>query len=319
MDIISKHYEEGQFLKCAKLLADLSTDSLFEKCLVENNVLVSKFQISFVQEDNLLRKSVSDDFFRLQDKLLALPHEKEYSLLTLCCASNAIYSLLNEQCYEETNGKAVKVGIGAFEKVICIHQIFYYQENNSMDDKFVGLVHQLLQCKKLKSNEISLLLYSCVLICLIKLDLKYVELVKNILEIFEYSLKNEIPSLNHIFLLSPLEMPLQSSGSYCSTICDFSRLFLSMFYCTNSSWSEALAIKSIQNSQLSEIWGIIQMHARLYSTSPSSDEEIEEHSYERNSYLYFAMCLINAAKFALKKKPFIALKYLKYSYMGRLF
>lgn len=314
MDIISKYYEESQYLKCAKLLSDLPTHSLFETCLVENNVLVSKFQISFFQEDDFLRKSVSDDLFQLQAKLLALPHGKEYSLLTLFCASNAIYSLLNDQCNEESSNKAIHIANGAFEKVICNHQIFYYQEKNLIDDKFVGLVHQLLQCKKLRSNEISLLLYSCVLICLLKHELKYVELVKNILEILELNLKNETPSIkqtHHIFLLSPLEISMQSSGNYHSTICDFSRLFLSMFYCTNSSWSEALAIKSPLNAQLSDIWGIIQMYANLHSTSPSSYEEIEENSYEKNNYLYFAMCLIKSAKFALKKKPFIALKYLK--------
>ena len=313
MDIISKHYEEGQYGKCVRILVDLPTHSLFEKCVVENNVFVSKFQISFVQEDILLRKSVSDDLFRFQARLLALPHEKEYSMLTLSCTSNAIYSLLNDEYYEESSVKAVQIANQAFEKVLCNHKIFYYQENHSIFDKFVGLVNQLLQCKKLETDELSLLLYCCVLTCLIKLDLKFVELVKNVLDVLEPSLKNETPNLNyiHIFLLSPLEMSLQSSGSYCSTICDFSRLFLSMFYCTDLLWSEALAIKSAQNSQLSEILGLFKMYASLHLSSPSSDEEIEEHSNERNSYLYFARCLINAAKFALQKKPFIALKYLK--------
>jgi hypothetical protein len=101
-----------------------------------------------------------------------------------------------------------------------------------------------------------------------------------------------------------------------------------MFYCANSSWSEALAIMDVstnldgscaKNSQWSEIWGIFQMYTNLHSTNPSSNEEIEEHCYESNSYLYFARCLINAAKFALKKKPLIALKYLKYCFMVRQF
>ncbi len=312
MDIISKHYEEGQYRKCVTNLADLPTHSLFEKCVVENNVLASKFQISFV-EDDLLIKSVSDDLFRLQAKLLALPHRKEYTFLTLCCTSNAIYSLLNNQCYEENSVKAVQIGNEAFEKVLCNHEIFYYQEQHSIVDKFIGLMHQLLQCKKLKSDELSLLLYCCILTCLIKLDLRFVELVKSVLDILEHSLKNETPNLNsiHIFLLSPLEMSLPSNGSYCSIICDFSRLFLSMFYCTSLSWSEALAVKSAKNSQLSEILETFKMYASLHLDSPSSAETIEEYSNDRNSYLYFARCLINAAKFALQKKPVIALKYLK--------
>jgi hypothetical protein len=310
MDIISKHYEEGHYRKCITILSDLPTHSLFEKCVVENNVLVSKFQTSFVQGDDLLRKTVYDDLFRLQAKLLALPHEKEYTFLTLCCTTNAIYSLLNYQCCEENSVKAVQIGNGAFEKVLCNHQMFYYQEQHSIVDKFIGLVHQLLHCKKLKSDELSILLYCCILTCLIKLDLKFVELVKSILAILECSLKNETSDVNstHIFLLFPLEMSLQSTGSYCSIICDFSRLFLSMFYCTNLSWSEALAVKSPQNSQMSEIF---KMYASLHLADPSSDEKIEEYFNERNSYLYFARCLINAAKFALLKKPVIALKYLK--------
>jgi hypothetical protein len=313
MDIISKHYEEGHYRKCITILSDLPTHSLFEKCVVENNVLVSKFQTSFVQGDDLLRKTVYDDLFRLQAKLLALPHEKEYTFLTLCCTTNAIYSLLNYQCCEENSVKAVQIGNGAFEKVLCNHQMFYYQEQHSIVDKFIGLVHQLLHCKKLKSDELSILLYCCILTCLIKLDLKFVELVKSILDILECSLKNETSDVNstHIFLLFPLEMLLQSTGSYCSIICDFSRLFLSMFYCTNLSWSEALAVKSPQNSQMSEILEIFKMYASLHLADPSSDEKIEEYFNERNSYLYFARCLINAAKFALLKKPVIALKYLK--------
>jgi hypothetical protein len=84
-----------------------------------------------------------------------------------------------------------------------------------------------------------------------------------------------------------------------------------MFYCTNLSWSEALAVKSPQKSQMSEILEIFKMYASLHLANPSSDEKIEEYFNERNSYLYFARCLINAAKFALLKKPVIALKYLK--------
>ncbi|KZS07111.1 putative Leucine-rich repeat-containing g-protein coupled receptor [Daphnia magna] len=316
MYIIATSYADGQYLKCIKHLSDLPTNSLFEEFVVQNNILVSKFQISYVKEDEMLRRAVADDLLHLQSKTLALPREKEFSLLTLSCSCNVIYALLNCKHYSESSIKATKIAYVALEKALCSHLIFFPPKNDSTTENLVSMVRQFIEAKTLRPGELSLVLYSCVLICLFKVDPRYVQLIKEILEILECSGKNEICFSNDIFLLSPLEMPLQSRGATISSsiICDFSRLFLCLFHCINSSWSDALALKSGQNSSLSEIWGILKrfVNCQLASCrcSTSNNDETEDYAKIQNIYLKFARCLIGAAEFALRKQPLMALRFL---------
>lgn len=326
MDIVATCYKDGQYLKCIKHLTDLPTNSLFQEFVVQNNILVSKFQISCLKEDEVLKREVTDEFLHLHSKILALSQEKEFSLLALSCSCNVIYSLLNCKHFVDSSLKAIEIGYVAFEKAICSHQVFFFPEHNSTSENFVSLVFQFLEAKTLNPNELSLVLYSCVLICLFKVDLKYVQLIKDILEIVECGDKDEISISNDLFLLSPLKMPLQSErGTISSSIvCDFSRLFLFLFHCINSSWSEALAFKRRPNSSLSKIWGILEMyvlHCQSTScrSSPSNENEIEDSSKVTNVYLKFARCLIGAAEFAIRKQPLMALRFLKYCYTITLF
>lgn len=321
MDAIVKLYEAGQYLECRRQLDNFKTTSLIEEFIVQNNVLASKFQDAYIQENDVLRKTVSEDFLKLWSKVLTLPNKKEFCLLTLTCASNVIYSLVSllssKLSAEDISITATQTGYQALEKVASTHQVFIiYQENNSHTDKFALLVYQLLQCQKVQPNELSLVLYSSVLLCLIKIDSKFVQLVLNILKNVESCKVVEKTSIfNYVFLLSPYQM---SGGviSCCSNIVDFTRIFLSLFHCINSSWAEALAmIELAENSQLSDIWNFLKMYAGFHSPNFENSSSVEAEilaSDVKMNFLSFATCLINAAKFASKKKPFIALKFLKY-------
>ncbi|XP_059352123.1 uncharacterized protein LOC130685419 [Daphnia carinata] len=324
MDIISTSYAEGQYLKCIKHLSDLPTNSLFEEFIVQNNILVCKFQISYVKEDEVLRRAVADDFLHLQSKTLALPQEKEFSLLTLSCSCNVIYSLLNCKHYCGNSIKATEIAYIALEKALCSHLTFFPPRNDSPTENFVSLIHQFIEAKTFRQGELPLLLYSCVLICLFKLDLRYVQLIKDTLEILEHSGKNDNYFSNDVLLLSPLEMPLQPRGVRISSsiICDFSKLFLCLFHCVNSSWSEALALESGQTSSLSEIWGILKgfVNCQLASCTciASNNDETEDYGKIQNIYLKFARCLIGAAEFALRKQPLMSLRFLSLAGAGEL-
>ena len=318
MDLILKNYEEGQYNQCLKQLDNFTAHTLIEDFIVQNNVLASKFQNSYVQENELIRKTISEDFLKLWSKVLTLPYEKEFNLLTLSCACNAIYSLLNCKLANEDIGMEVtKIGYEALEQITCNHKVFIYQENNSHTDKFVSLVGQLLQCKKVQPDELSLVLYSCVLVCLVKVDQQYVQLIMNILENVESSrMIEKTTTFNYVFLLSPFQM---SGGviNCCSNICDFARIFLSLNNCINSSWSEALALRPTKKSQLFDIWEVLSMYADFYSSNHKFCPSINVESLfteGQMSFASFAVCIISAAKFSSENKPFVALKYLKYCY-----
>lgn len=303
MNLVVKDYQEGKYQQCLTRLSTLTTDSLIEEFSVQNNVLACKFQKSYI--DGSLRKLVLDEFLQLWSKILTLPHGEEYNLLTICCACNVIYTLMTCAEYNEIGSiKATQIVCETLDKLSCNYQVFFYQEKNSQYEKQQFLTSQLLQSRKLKENEVSLLLYLLVLKCLIQTDDKCVQSVVDLLESVE-SKPNKLES--NIFLLSPTI--LQQSNS---TICDLSKVFLSIFHCNNNSFNEALSVMtSTTTSQLYQVGKIVKMYAALHNDCHEPFDSSSEDG-ELTGILKFVSYLINAAKFAMKGKPFMALKLLKY-------
>lgn len=316
--MITKSYEEGKYLQCLSKLTKLPSGSLIDELIVQNNVTVTKFQLSYVQNDGSVDEVTFSDFLGLWSKILTLPHKEEFNLVTICCASNVIYSVLNGMCSEVSTVKAAQIGCEALEKILSNHQVFFLVHKQNLADKFIYLMNQLLLSKKLKLVEESLLLYITVLTCFIQPeDHKYLELIVELLGNVECKLgKDAQPcSVYPIFLLFPLEIPVNSleSVSLCTVILDFSRVFLLLHYSVAHSWAEALAVKNATTSQLSDICTVLKMYSGFHSVNQKLDFSIE---FERicqgkSSHLTFAIYLINAAKFAIQENPFMALKLLK--------
>lgn len=316
MDLVAKAYQEGKYLECLTQLSIITTSSLMEEFCVQNNTLVSKFQKSYIEKDNLLRKVILEEFLQLWSKVVTLPHNEKFNFLTICCACNVIYVLLNAECKEVASIKTNQIVSEALEKVSCNYQVFFYQETNSHHGKLNFLVSQLLQCQKLKADEVSLLLYLSVLNCLIQSNHEHVKLVVDLLENLECKLEidTEVCTFNHIFLLHPYQTPLQfKAETNCySVICDLAKIFLSIFYCNFSEWSKVLSVKSAKTSQLSEVDKVVKLFAALHLDSYDQTLPFDcENQYRVTGHLKFVTYLVNAAKFAMKEKPLMALKLLK--------
>lgn len=320
MEHIRQLYKKGKYAECVIQLESYKSvtnnNSLIEEVVTKNNLLVAKFQLSYIQEDTSIRSQVSDKFLDLWSNILILPHEKEFNSLALVCACNTIYTFINSRPYKDKDFMIVqKICYNLLDKLACSYQLFSYQENNSEEEKFAVLLIFLLKSKKLSSDEISLVLYNCLLLCFFKYDQKHIQWLKDILNCLELmSIEPQTLFCNHAFLLLPLGASLDGESNHNLIVRELSKILVCINFCIEGSWSDALeSIKSQSNSEFLDVWNLI----KLYATCHSSEENYVHHFdgvnlLGKTPYLMFASCVIAAAHFALKKKPLLALKCLKY-------
>ena len=325
MKEILRKYVEGHYEDCVGELKNLPTGSFLQDLIIHNNILASEFQLAFITRSTSKGRSITDGFLEHLSRVSIFPHHQEFNFIRMCSSCNTIYSLLAEESFLEGSNADIKIVKASETFVECLqvlassHQILIKDTFETLQFKSLWLVRKLLESKRLQSEETLLLLYMCVLTSLITFDENHIQLLQEVLKIVENSQTGGDRICDHIFILSPKEMPLQSKEGNLSVqvLYDISRLCLMIFSCQSSSSlkNEAMAIPDPKNPMLIEIHRLLKMYIHL--GAENQDNKSNFNGFEApllskdDDSLKFGAYLLQAAKFASLRQPLLALKMLR--------
>lgn len=303
MDEISRLYETGQFSRCISELNWLPTyDSVIMQLIVEHNLAVSKWQLSYVSNEASLRTASFKELGELWSKLMSFSLKREHSQLTLACACNLIYCTLDGG--QNCDDRAFEVGCRAVELVLCQHGgPLCVEVVPSNTDSFSLITQRLIKGQYLEECEILLLLYLCsILSCLDDKE----ELVSLMVEISQLQLNTASCNNFSCFLLCPVQL----IGIPKPTVI----LGLSTLIRASSRHKQEAQPGDgviIQHQKLLHLYNLVitytQFHRgkMIHSLKAGDMKDFDNH-------LKFSLCLIRAAQLASDKNYDTALRFLRY-------
>lgn len=322
MDKITLLYENRQFGECVTQLSQnlsFSDNSLLHQLMFDNNLAVSKYQQSYATGDENLRKTAKKELRQVWSKLLCLPQDRKLesksNLVSLICASNIVYSVVDEgsAIRRKDVDRAFEIGFQSVEIVCAQLGLPLCLELDSIEDsKLVFLAGRLIRSERLGVEHLSLLVYLLTLLCFLEVQEDLLFLLQEVKTVDD---DNQIKASRDCFLLFPLGYATEEQQQY-QTIRDVSKVIQMAIYFQEYLKKRPLKDgpkwKDIQHPKLQRLGKLLETSIPPHSSSSSNDTiSVTKEIEQQDSHMRFGEYLTSVARLTTNGNLILALKFLR--------